>query len=79
MERSPLEENSGFLSQVFLTLPPGPYLEDPVLVGDVPFASGNGAGSLGAPRVWMCLGSGSNALNTNLQQEMLVGQLRDGN
>lgn len=34
---------------------------------------------LGAPRVWMCLGSGSNALNTNLQQEMLVGQLRDGN
>lgn len=52
VEQSPLEESSGFLSQVFLTLspwlraPPGPYLKDPVLVGEVPFASGNGAGSL---------------------------------
>lgn len=46
-------------------------------MGEVPFASGNGAGSLEA-RVWMCLGSGSNDLNTNLQQEMLVSQSRDG-
>lgn len=34
---------------------------------------------LGGPRVWMCLGSGSTDLNTNLQQEMLVSLSRDGN